>query len=281
MAGDELNPLVQIGGITFNDGGVDVYGVTWMCEELGGWGSPGSTLDVAQRSGDHGGWAGGAWLKPRIMTVKGSLSAPSAATARDALSRLYQAFPLDLSPLTVTEAGLARTCMVRRQDDVIALSTSTCEMDWSAQVVAPDPRKYSAALSLTTGLPLSSGGLTWPVTWPATWNATVASGRIPVNNIGDFATRPQLRIDGPCQGPRVTLTGTGQALAWNLTLAAGQWLDIDTDRHTSLLNGQVSRSTLMTSRDWFEIEGSAELAFTADAYDPGALLTVTYKSAWQ
>jgi hypothetical protein len=171
--------------------------------------------------------------------------------------------------------------MVRRQDDVIALSTSTCEMDWSAQVVAPDPRKYSAALSLTTGLPLSSGGLTWPVTWAATWNATVASGRIPVNNIGDFATRPQLRIDGPCQGPRVTLTGTGQALAWNLTLAAGQWLDIDTDRHTSLLNGQVSRSTLMTSRDWFEIEGSAELAFTADAYDPGALLTVTYKSAWQ
>ncbi|MGI5247766.1 hypothetical protein [Dactylosporangium sp. CA-139066] len=283
MAGDELNPLVQIGDIVCNSGVPDDAGVMWLCEEVEGWGSPGSTLEVAQRSGDHGGWDGDAYLRPRVMTVKGLMSAPTAAAARDAMSRLYRAVPLGLSPLTVTEAGLARTCMVRRQDDVLANAISTCDVEWSAQVVARDPRKYTAEVSASTGLPLTSGGLTWPVTWPMTWDATVASGRLSVTNAGDFPTRPRLRIAGPCQGPRVTFVGNGLALAWDLTLAAGQWLDVDTDKHTSLLNGQVSRSTLMLSRGWFEIAGQAqaEIAFTADAYDPAALLTVTYRSAWQ
>ncbi|MER7280423.1 hypothetical protein ABT369_38900 [Dactylosporangium sp. NPDC000244] len=279
--GNELGPLVQIGDIICNSDGLDSAGVAWLCEEFEGWGSPGSTLEVVQRSGDHGGWDGDAFLKPRIVSLKGMLAAPTAAAAQDALSRLNQAVSLALSPLTVTEAGLARTCMVRRQDDVLASAVSAREYEWSAQVVAPDPRKYTAWSAAVTGLPSSTGGLTWPVTWPVVWAATVTTGVLSVVNAGDIGSRPVLRIDGPCQRPRVALVGTGQVLAWDLTLDVGQWLDVDTDRHTSLLNGQVSRSGMMTSRGWFEITGAQEIQFTADVYDPAALLTVTYRSAWQ
>jgi hypothetical protein len=279
--GDELGPLVQIGDIVCNSDNADSAGVVWLCEEFDGWGSPGSTLEVAQRSGDHGGWDGSGYLKPRIISLKGMLAAPTAAAAQDALSRLNQAIPLGLSPLTITEAGLARTCMVRRQDDVIAQAVSAREHEWSAQVVAPDPRKYTAWAAASTGLPSSTGGLTWPVTWPAVWAATVTTGVLSVVNAGDIGSRPVLRIDGPCQRPRVALVGTDRVLTWDLTLDVGQWLDVDTDRHTSLLNGQVSRSGMMSSRGWFEISGAQEIQFTADVYDPAAMLTVTYRSAWQ
>lgn len=121
------------------------------------------------------------------------------------------------------------------------------------------------------------GGLTWPVTW----NAVVSSGVIQVHNEGTAAARPRLVIYGPCTKPRVSLVGAGRTLAWDLTLAAGQWLDVDTDRRTSLINGQVSRSGQMTSRQWFELPpGQSEIAFNADVYDPAAALHVAYRSAW-
>ncbi|GAA0719830.1 poly-gamma-glutamate hydrolase family protein [Dactylosporangium roseum] len=280
IGGDEAMPLVQIGDILCSVT-PDEAGVLWICEDVQGWGSPGSTLDVAQRSGDHGGWGGDAYLVPRIMVIKGTLMAPSAAAAVDALSRLYRAIPLTLSPLTITEAGLARTCMVRRQDDVIPTWISTRDVEWSVQVEAPDPRKYAASPSaVSTGLPLSSGGLRAPVRAPLRSVATVASGVISANNAGDFPTRPAFRIDGPVVGPRIVHIASQRSLGWDLTLSAGQWLDVDVDLKTSLINGQASRNGVMTARDWFDLDpGITEIGFTAANYT-SAVLTCSWRSAW-
>lgn len=276
---------VQIGDIICSDAAdaVDEYGVQWICDEVDGWGSPAGTLEVTQRSQDHGGWDGGSWLTPRVIGLSGYLVAPDHPTARDAVDRLIMAVSLDLTPLVIDESGLRRMCMVRRQDDVLCVWLSSTTVKWSAQVVAPDPRRYSAdEVVSSTRLPGGEGGLGWPVTWPLMWDATVASGIIDVINDGTMPTPARFIIYGPCTGPRVTLVGTGRTLAWDLTLAPGQWLDVDCDRKTSLLNGQVSRSGAMTRRDWFELpRGHSQVAFNAAMHDPNALLTVVYRSAYQ
>jgi len=70
-------------------------------------------------------------------------------------------------------------------------------------------------------------------------------------------------------------------LSWDLDLAAGQYLDVDVDRRTSLINGQVSRSGAMTSRGWFDLApGHSDIAFSASSFTPDAMLTVTARSAW-
>lgn len=272
---------VQLGDILC-DNTTDAAGVLWICEDVQGWGSPGGTLQLTQRPAGHGSWAGDSYLKSRVMEVKGSLHAPDHATAVAALDRLYAAVSLDATPLVVTEAGLERMCMVRRQDDVLPTWESDTVVVWSAQVVAPDPRKYGPEQTATTGLPSTVGGLVWPVTWPIRWDATAASGVISVYNAGKLATPARLVVAGPVPGPRVALVGSGRELAWDLELADGQWLDVDTGEYTSLINGQVSRDGAMTSRDWFELPpGVSEIAFNAAVYNAAARLSVVWRSAWQ
>lgn len=272
---------VQIGDVVC-DNRPDEYGVVWICEDVQGWGSPGGTLEVAQRSGDHGGWAGDSHLQPRILEVKGSLIAPDHRSAVAAVDRLIAAVALGPTPLVVNESGLVRSCVVRRQDDVLPTWVSDTSVQWSAQVVAPDPRKYGAEQVASTGLPSSSGGLTWPTQWPQRWDATVTAGVIRLENAGTIATLPRLIVHGPVVGPQVALVGSGRSLAWDVELSEGQWMDVDLGRRTSLINGQVSRAGAMTSRDWFELPpGVSELAFSAQVHDPASLLTVAYRSAWQ
>lgn len=278
-----MTTLLTLGGIACNADGTDDAGVTWRCQTLQGWGSPGGTLTVTQRSQDHGGWGGGSWLKPRTLVAAGTLEAPDQSTARDAVDQLCGAVSLDATTLVVSEDGVSRQCSVRRDDDVLVTWVTDTVASWSVQLIAQDPRRYSTDLiTASTGLPSSSGGLAWPVTWPAAWPAVVTSGVLGVDLIGNISTRPRFIIAGPCSDPQVALVGSDSVLAWDLDLVAGQYLDVDVDRRTSLLNGQVSRSGAMTSRDWFDLQpGHSDIAFAASAYDPGASLTVTCRSAWQ
>src|SRR5690606_27793991 len=84
-----------------------------------------------------------------------------------------------------------------------------------------------------------TGGLTVPFTIPA----QVSAGRATLVNAGTSDVGLRLRIDGPVVEPRVTLlTDQGTAvLRLNLTVGAGQWLDIDTAARTVYLNGVASR----------------------------------------
>lgn len=276
-----MTQVLSFGDIV-TDGNPDDFGVAWTCQTFTGWGSPGGTLTVTQRSQDHGGWGGNSFLKPRVLTAAGRLVAPDQATAVAAVDRLCAALSLDATTLVVSEDGVARQCAVRRDDDVLATWETDVIVTWSVQLIAQDPRRYATDLiSVSTGLPSSSGGLTWPATWPISWPATVTSGVLGVDLVGNISTRPRFIITGPCSDPVITLVGTGHVLSWDVDLVTGQYLDIDVDRRTSLLNGQVSRSGSMTSRDWFDlVPGHSDIAFNAAAYDPGASLTVTCRSAW-
>src|SRR5690242_2569299 len=200
-----MTSLVTLGGIVCN-GGPDDTGVKWTCRTLQGWGSPAGTLSVMQRQQDHGGWGGGSWLKPRVLVAAGLLEAPDPASARQAVDRLCAAISLDAFTLVVSQPDIERQCLVRRDDEVLVTWETDSTLSWSVQLIAQDPRRYATTqITASTGLPSSTGGLTWPVTWPAVWAATVTSGVLGMDLEGNIASRPRFVIAGPCSDPVITL----------------------------------------------------------------------------
>lgn len=272
----------SLGDVSLNV--VDGSGIWWLCTQLDGWwGSSAGTLQVEQKTGDHGGWGGGSWLTPRALTLGVDLEAPDRSSLLAAVDRLSAAASLDDTTLRVVEPGFDRSCTVRRAGEPTAV-TSGLTAEWSVPLIAEDPRRYGQPVGpLSTGLPSVSGGLTLPATPPWTVGATVVQGSVRCVNAGTIASRPVLRISGPVSQPQVLVTGTAgtSALTYYGDLLAGEWLDIDCGAHTVLIGGTVSRRGLV-SGTWPQIPpGSAvDVGFRAAVYSAAASLAVTYRSAW-
>lgn len=154
--------------------------------------------------------------------------------------------------------------------------------------VAADPRIYSGSLtSVSTGLPLQQGGLTVPFTAPFTVSGFLVGGRLDLTNTGTTASGMSFRIDGPAVEPRVILArpdGSVQSISFDLTLTAGQWLEVDTTTRLALLNGlpqSNQRGRSVWDMDAYPLlPGLNFLRFGAGVYNPDALITVEFRSSW-
>lgn len=274
---------VALGDIVFNT--VDANGVHWILQEFEGWDSPGTTLEMVQRVRGHGATASESFLKPRVMTLSGFIAAPSAeagVAARDALAAAVSLAPF---PLIVNEAGLVRSVMVRRQDQVLMSRQGATDTAFSIQVVANDPRKFGDVVSVSTRLPFSEGGLVFPVTFPVKFTGTSGTGVVSVTNPGNVEAPVWLRVDGPVPagGWTVTHVGKGKVLTFAsaLALGSGEFVTVDMDRREVLAQGQAPRSGYVTSRGWFSLDpGVNDIAFSAQNYSSTASLTVATKASW-
>jgi hypothetical protein len=278
-----LGDPVALGETVLNS--IDANGVHWILEEFSGWDSPGSSLSLTQRARGHGATGSEAFFKPRVMTLSGKIIAPSVEAGRNARDELYAAVELDPFRLAANEEGLLRHCSVQRQDQVLAKRIGKCDTDFSVQVVAKDPRKFGDLVSLSTPLPSSSGGLTYPLTYPKTYTGVSKTGKVIVTNPGNTQAPVWLRVDGPIPagGWTVTHVGKKQALTFasSLALTSGEFVTVDMDRREVLAQGQSARSGYVTSRGWFSLDpGDNEIAFSAANYSATAQLTVTTKPAW-
>lgn len=275
----------SLGALDF--GAVEPGGVAWVLNKLDGWGSPAPTLQVTQKPRSSGGWAGPSYLPARNLALSGTVDAPTTLQLSDAADRLSDACSLDDTTLTVIEAGRTRYCTVRRAGEVLVtpLEGSDRAASWSIQLVALDPRKLAAPQTASTGLPVTSGGLTVPFTVPFAINSTVVTGQINLANPGTIGGKVQMIINGPVVNPVVNHSSPlgQQSLAFNLTLGAGEFLLIDPDpRSRSVLaQGQASRAQYIASRGWHQFDpGSNTWAFTATGPAPSASLVVTATPAW-
>lgn len=265
--------------------GLDEYGCAWTLTELAGWhGSPASTLSPVQKTRAPGAWLSPRQLAPRSLAPSGLVQAPSRGALRDALDRLNAAAALDGSVLTVTEDDdQTRSMTVYRQDATLHTPVTDTLASWSLALVAVDPRKYGEQIIVSTGLPATSGGLTWPATWPIAWNSSSVSGVASINNPGNIAAPITIRIDGPCTSPQIRHDGLGAELlfASNYDLPSGSYLLIDMERRTVLEGGTASRNQWITDRGWFGLEpGDNDLIFDAATYNATARMTVTTAPAY-
>lgn len=238
----------------------------------------------------------GAFLTPMTaservitMTIEINSTATAFAAAVAALEAVTVPGVITTTPLTLQLDGIQTTSnvFVTERQTVTDLSY---QMAASAGGVARvmlkfeslEVRRFGAALQASTGLPLSTGGLTWPATWPIEWNSTIISGQISLTNPGNATGPVLIQINGPVTSPTLSHVQSGLTVAFNgLTVNDGDFLMVDMENRVASYNGQSSRNSSISSRGWFGfIPGVNTFAFGAPTYSGMPNITVTATPAW-
>ena len=147
---------------------------------------------------------------------------------------------------------------------------------------AVDPRIYSATLSSSSiSVAVTSGGLEFDATPDLTFGTTGEGGTFNAKNNGSFPAGALFRVEGPCSNPRIENLTLDRTIELDITLATGEYLLIDTERRTVLLDGTASRySALTADSEWFDLAaGDNSIKFRASTAS-GATMTTTWRSAW-
>lgn len=127
------------------------------------------------------------------------------------------------------------------------------------------------------------GGVHLPLMIPG----RLVGGSIVIDNHGDTPAPLLLRIDGPASEPWILVRrpdGVTQSVRFDLTLADGQWLTVDSVSRQALLNDQPSanqRGRATWDMDEYPLlPGRTVIRFGGSEYDPGAGLTASARSAY-
>ncbi|WP_328361379.1 phage tail family protein [Streptomyces sp. NBC_00445] len=158
----------------------------------------------------------------------------------------------------------------------------------AVEFVATDPRRYELTeRTAAATLPMSEPGLSWPLAWPLNFGTSGSTGALTTVNAGDAATHPVVEFRGPVTRPALTNLNTGDAIEYDIPLAADDVLTVDTRAGTVILNGTASRIYTATSRSVPEqtftlAPGTTNLTFRAapGSNDPTASATVRYRAAY-
>ncbi|MFD9905122.1 phage distal tail protein [Streptomyces sp. NPDC059063] len=268
----------------------------WVAAEgLTGWEElPGLESSDANRPSGHGGWPGTQWAQPRTVTAQLWLAPDPGGGPQAALAALralraatavrdeedWLAVRLYGETLAVRARVTQRVVPTDRQFLTNRLAKAT--LQWKAM----DPRRYeSVARRATVGLPRREPGLTWPLTWPLGWGTPGSTGDVTVENAGSAPAHPLITFTGPCATPRLANHSDGTWLEYDLGLAQGDVLEVDTAEGTVLFNGTASRRHTATvgsvPEELFTLSpGASRLSFRAESGDvEQASATVAWRSA--
>lgn len=287
MAASQLTGVLDTEGVAIPlSSGVDTYGVDWRLQNDAGWDSPDLEEVAQERSGADGLWDDEPFYGGRTLTLEGKLFAPTYEAREAAGYRLVEAVPRDrLVQVTVNEitpkwvwARRSGRLMIRKLTDVIS--------EFSISMLAPDPRKYGGAYTAATiSVAPSGGGLAPPWTPPILIPAPATGpSQTTLTNAGGYNTPPTIIIHGPGSGISIFNYSTSLLLAFDLTLAAGDYLAVDVAGGTALLNGSAPRAPATGScviSDFLMAKGDNALQIfgtLTTATPPSA--DISFYSAW-
>jgi hypothetical protein len=215
--------------------------------ELVGWrDTPEASVSDSPRPQAHGAYPGDVWGDALTVTFTYVLRGTPGAKA-SALNAIERYAPMD---------GVERALVVNDGDGawlrwarVIARQVpqdyhfSHAPLECSIQFLCADPRRYALTeQTRSTSLPVSSGGLVYPLDYPTDYG-TSTSGAASARNNGSVATPLTVTFVGPLVDP--ILTASDWTLGFNITLVDGETLVVDTSMGTALLNGTADRLYLI------------------------------------
>lgn len=141
-------------------------------------------------------------------------------------------------------------------------------VECSVQFLCADPRRYALDVQTeTVTLPKSSGGMQYPLDYPLTYGEST-SGALTARNDGSVATPLVVSFIGPLANP--VLIASDWTLGFDIVLADGETLVVDTAEGTALLNGSADRLyAIANTSSPLELcllrPGSTNLSMTATA----------------
>lgn len=282
-------------------------GTPYRWKTLTGWGDlPPLDSGTVNRSNAHGAYPGLLLAQSRTIGVDGLVVRAPRAQIGQVVGRLEAATAprVDEIPLVIwqDERGplLAYARAIRRaipHDLGYRLGTITgAAIQWEAT----DPRRYELAERVASArLPAPEQGLDWHTDTETglddglDWSTGLAfgepgsTGAVSAANVGSAEAHPIVEFRGPVVRPSVTNVTTGDALEYDLPLAAGDVLVVDTQAGTVVLNGTASRLYTATSRSvpeqtWTLPPGTTPLIFRAapGSSNPAASVTLRWRSAY-
>jgi hypothetical protein len=301
-AGDQVSRPghVQFGELLLGPG--TPYG--W--QYLTGWEeSPALDSGTVPRADAHGGFPGRLLAQPRTITVEGIVIRTSRGAMGPAVRALSAAsapgeaelplvIKLDNSPPLLSWARcIRRTVPVTTGGYALGLV-----VEGAVQWEASDPRRYALMEQRAeTQLPQPESGLDFRVSgdeelteaglaWPLTFGTPGASGSLVAVNHGDAPAHPRITFRGPVELPSLTSLDTGDVLEYDIALADGDELLVDTAAGTVTLNRTANRLYTVTTRSTPEqafilSPGTTNLAFRAapGPTDPRAACSLRWRSA--
>lgn len=272
-------------------------------QSLTGWeDTPGYDSGTVNRSDAHGAYLGRLLAQPRTITLDGvvirtepgrmgtAVRALSAATAlRDDEQPLVVRLD-DSPPLLSWVRCIRRAVPVGTGGYAVGVVTGA-----AMQFEATDPRRYGVVEQQATAhLPAPEAGLDWHLdpgpehlAYPMMFGTPGSTGALLALNTGDAPSHPVVTIRGPVSLPSVTNLATGEAIEYDLDLAADDELLVDTREGTVTLNGTASRLYTATARSAPEqlfalAPGASSLVFRAapGSTDPRASVSLRWRSAY-
>ncbi|MEU7163144.1 hypothetical protein AB0A70_00590 [Streptomyces morookaense] len=272
-------------------------------QQLTGW-EDSPTLDsgTVLRSDAHGAYPGKLLAQPRTITVDGVVIRTDPGRMGAAVRELAAAtaagdteLPLvvrldDSEPLMCFARCLRRTVPVGTGGYRIGVVTGA-----AMQFEATDPRRYALAEQrVEAHLPTPEAGLDWrldpgpeTLTYPMGFGTPGATGALVAVNAGDAPAHPVIAFRGPVELPSLTNLATGEAIEYDITLAADDELLVDTAAGTVTLNGTASRLYTVTNRSTPEQlftlpPGTTDYAFRAapGSTNPRAACSIRWRSAY-
>lgn len=263
---------------------VDSVGAYWTVEQVDGWtDSPDARLTNEPRTRNDGSFDDQHFYSARLVTLSGKALFPDMATLREGQRALAAVLSARSATLTVNDGLLTLSADVRLAGPVRSRMPRPLLLEWQIEVLAPDPRKYGPEQYASTGLPVSSGGLTFPLAFPLDFGAAGATGRVTLVNDGTADTWPTFTVTGPLPGFELTRVETGERLRYTGSLAAGQSVVLDASTGAVLLEGTADRRQLLTAYDWFAVPagGVAAVQFSSlGSADPAASLSAAWRPAY-
>lgn len=282
------------GGIIFGRG--DEHGCHWVWHNVDGWFGT-QELDVVVTPIGRTSRARAAARfsrEPRHLTITGTCAAPHVDVAMQARDRLYATWgdPDAEFDLIVDEPTPKRLrCRL----------AGPIETPWAKPVktfafqiplVAADGAKYSLSPTSVSQSPLVPGGYSaaWDWEWAGEdlaieWESSehANTGALEAYNGGSLEAPVTVMVRGPLgRGWRIDNLTTGQRMGFDITLAQGQTLTIDTREGLAYINTVPIAARLRGS--WLQLApGANRLLFTDPAFQGTGptMATVTWYSTWR
>lgn len=269
---------------------------------LDGWeDSPGIDSGSVNRSDGHGAYPGRLLAQPRTITLDDMVIRTEPRQMGAAVRTLRTATALrdDEQPLVVQlddEPPLLVFARCMRRSIPVGVGGYALGLVQGAalQFEASDPRRYSLVeQQVEARLPAAEPGLDWQVTpgperllYPIGFGTPGSTGSLLTVNEGDAPSHPVISIRGPVSLPSVTNIATGEAIEYDLDLAADDELIIDAAAGTVTLNRTAARLYTATARSTPENlfvlpSGTTSLLFRAapGSADPRASCSIRWRSA--
>jgi hypothetical protein len=172
--------------------------------------------------------------------------------------------------------------MCRLGGPTVVKRAGRCAAEFSLSLYSPDPNRYGDETVTTVFSHVNTSGRAYPLVHPRVYGALSPAGFANINNPGDTSSLPIITFIGPVTNPVLTRAdGSGERLALNLTIGAGESVVVDCAARSVTYGGQTRRQFVTGDSRWLTINsGANRFHFTSDDYARLGSCTIAWRGAW-